>query len=149
MKKIRAALISKLTSLVGATPIAWPNKEFDPTTVSTASGIWLQCAFVPASDYGVTLGDAGADEVTGFFQVTINAPANKGDISTIDMIDLLRSGFKVGATLTNQDQAVRITNRDYSHGGQTTTNEYSAGGASGVWFSSYVTIYWSARHPRN
>lgn len=138
MFKTRAALLTKLATLTGSTPIAYPNKPFTPTPGT----LWLKADFVPADSSAVTLGDFGDDELTGFFQVAIMSPSGDGDVTGVKLIDTLAAGFKNGSHLVYQDRVVRISHSQNNAGSEVSID-------ASVWYPLYLTIYWSARKQRS
>lgn len=137
MFKTRAALLTKLATLTGSTPIAYPNKPFTPTP----GVLWLKADFVPADNSPATLGTTGDDEITGFFQVGIYAPANSGDVTSVNWLDTLQAGFKNGSVISYQGRNVRITHSQHNAGNEVTID-------TSVWYPTYLTVYFSARKQR-
>jgi hypothetical protein len=138
MKKTKSALMTKLLSLTGVTPIAYPNRVFAPPDGAT----WIKVDFIPADSNPVTLGEAGDDELTGFFQVAIMSPAGSGDGSGIELSDTISAGFKNGSHLIYQDRVVRISHSQNNPGNEVKVD-------TSVWYPNYLTVYWSARRKRN
>ncbi len=144
MNKTRIALLNKAISLAGSYRIAYPNTGFEPVQGET----YLKFDFVPADDSPVTLGSTGEDELTGFYQVSIMAPAGSGDGDSIALLDTFRQGFKKGVNLQYEDRSVRITSATFNQGMNAgSRNDVSVD--ESIWYPTYITIYWAARLARN
>lgn len=138
MFKTRAALLTKLATLTGSTPIAYPNKPFTPTP----GILWLKADFVPADNSPVTLGYTG--DIAGI-RWCVNADLKEtGDfvVASVNWLDTLQAGFKNGSVISYQGRNVRITHSQPNTGNEVTID-------TSVWYPTYLTIYFSARKPRS
>ncbi|UPT52971.1 hypothetical protein [Hafnia phage yong3] len=127
-------------------PIAWKNKKFVPDQKK----VWLKVMLAPTSESMVTLGDSGHNELPGFYQVAIFSPLNTGTQKQSEILDSLRKTFKLGTRFVcPEDYTLRITGFDFSQGGQMSLNDFTRGGVEENWDANFITIYWSAREPRN
>lgn len=126
-------------------PIAWKNIKFIPTQEQ----MWLKAIFIPASDYSITLGPTGYNELVGMYQINVMSPLDSGSQKALGVIARLRNLFYVGKQFSvTTGYMLRIRERSYSSGGQTTMNDFGQGGVDGIWDTNFITVYWSAREPR-
>lgn len=126
--------------------IAWKNKKYVPK----ADEVWLKAINAPSSTFAVTLGDAGSNEMPGFYQVGIYSPLNDGTPKQNQILDLVRKKFKLGSRIPcPDDHSLRIVSLDFSQGGQTSLGDFTRGGVEDNWDVNFITIYWTAREPRN
>ncbi|MEG0322887.1 MAG: phage tail terminator-like protein [Raoultibacter sp.] len=143
---ITDAINSQLNKAISGIPIAWPNLTYEPTVGEA----WCKAMVVPTSEYGVTCGDTGENNITGMLQVQINTAINTGITESNRIKALIANSFRLGLHLpAPEDCHLRITGQDYSSGGQTSLNDFTKGGTENDWSVDFITIYWSARKPRN
>lgn len=103
---IRGALVSRLKTLPGLpSGVVWDNVPFTPTLGSA----YYRVALLPAEPSQAALGDDGANEQTGIFQVSLCFPAGTGTKALQGAIDALCSHFKRGTQLVYNTQEVRVT----------------------------------------
>lgn len=60
--------------------IAWPNRNFDPAR----RGLWASVFYVPNIPEGVTVGQRGQNQITGFLQIDLNAALDAGESVLLD-----------------------------------------------------------------
>lgn len=123
----------------------WPNNKFSPQNLEA----WVKIVNVPTSEYPVTMGIDGDNECVGFLQLSVYAKAGTGSKTASKIIDDINKLFKIPYKLnTPPGSILRLTNKGFSQGGQTSLADTSAGGIEGLWDSNYITVYWLARGPR-
>lgn len=90
LANVNAGLINKLVTAfpLWTTRIAWENMTFIPTNEP-----WMAYFFMPASEQQATLGPDGFDQSDGISQVDLNYPLLKGEQSSRETIELLRTCF--------------------------------------------------------
>jgi hypothetical protein len=98
---IQAALLTRLGTLSGSTPIAYPNIEYEPSFGTE----YLNAQFLPAGTNQVTLGATGKDENVGIFQIDVVSPTGDGRSIKSDSI---ADHFARGSTFTYNGISVRI-----------------------------------------
>lgn len=139
MEKIDSALISAYQALAlkhsdgSDIGTAYPNMHFDPL-----DALWIAVVNVPVTDDAVTLGDMGADEITGYFQIAISAPIESGTSEIARLRGLIREGMKIGFGVTYQGQTVTYIHRRFP--------PIMPNGAYAV---GVIQIYWRARTNRS
>ena len=97
---INAALDSRLNSMPGLPPVAWPNVEFCPTPGT----MWVRPTILPGGTSGAT---TMTDEHIGIYRVDVFSPAGTGKGSAIVMADSIADFFKPMTELTFNGRAVR------------------------------------------
>tara|TARA_R110000803_G_scaffold37766_3_gene81487 strand:- start:52 stop:459 length:408 start_codon:yes stop_codon:yes gene_type:complete len=98
---IQAALDTRLASIAGSPPIAWPNIEYEPTGGTT----YLRPAFLPAETLQSGLGSEGLDETNGIYQIDVVYKVGSGRSSLVDSV---ADHFKRGTVATYNGVNVRI-----------------------------------------
>jgi len=128
------------------TPIAWKNRKFTPPD----RGCFVRAIMIPTDDRAVTLGDIGHNQLNGMYTVQIYSELNAGTKDQNVILTTLKREFNIGRYIpTPVDYTLKITSRDYSTGGQTSLNDFGKGGVEDNWDVNFITVYWSAREPRN
>lgn len=102
---IGAALDTHMGTMTSVPPIAWENKEFNPT----GKTLYIRPTHLPGETVPETLGEAnGRDLNVGIYQVDIFAEAGKGKKDAINMADTIATRFKHGTKLTYNGVTVQI-----------------------------------------
>lgn len=122
---IEAALNTKLNTLAGHPPIAWPNMRFEPTNNET----YLRPTLLPAQTELNTI--AGQQLHKGIYQVDVCVPLKTGIASLTSWLDAIDSLFARGTTLTANSNSVLIQNV-----GMGRTERQDA------WYVGYIEIYY-------
>lgn len=126
---IDSALIQSFEAGTFGLPIASENRKYDPSPNTP----WAELFVVPNIPSVDTLGDGGADIVTGFMQVNLNFPAEKGAGEAKQKATDIRNHFKAGTRITYNDQQVEIINA-----GRGLARNVNS------WYQVIVTIQWRA-----
>lgn len=117
LEKIQQALLNSAKTLFegwtgGALPVCWEN-----TTFTAPEGKpWAAVFFIPADVKISTLGESGADEHNGIFQIDINYPANAGESDMRAAIERVRACFRTRGRITYMGQTVSILSNACSGG---------------------------------
>ncbi len=108
LKLTQAALDTRLNSLAGSTPIAWPNIKFNPTLGT----MFLRPTFLPGRTTRLLINDTIQYNV-GIYQIDVFAAQNKGMSSALDKMDAISDHFKAIQTLTagNINVLIRAINQ--------------------------------------
>lgn len=96
------ALVQAVSRVPGMIPFSTPFLKFTPPT-GGAPYADLSIVWNPPEPF--TLGDDGEDMLTGFLQITLNYPLDKGIFAPSRLCDLLRKHFKAGSRLSYTDLA--------------------------------------------
>jgi len=134
LAKVQKALLSPIkTAFAGwGERVAWENVHRGAGTEP-----WMSVSFMPADERTVTLGAGGKDRNEGLLQVTLFYPAGKGEGTSRETIEQLRTCFST-RRLQYEGQDVLILGR------------YRGSGRSGDdWYQIPFTIRWQADIPRN
>lgn len=127
------------------TQIALKNVTFDPSPFT----LWLKVIHTPASEYPITLGDAGDNECVGFVQFGVYGALGTGTVETKEVLGRVNKAFNVPKHLQAPDGCLlRLERKDFSQGGQTSISDFTRGGTEKAWDANYITVYWLAREPR-
>lgn len=94
---IEAALNTRLATLSGSPPVAWPNVHYQPSENTT----FLRPTLLPAAAVLDTL--AGIEEHKGIYQVDVFVPVEKGVNALNTLLDSIQNLFKANKTLTATD----------------------------------------------
>ena len=102
---ISAALDDRLNGMAGLPAVAWPNREFNPTT----GALYLR----PTMILGDTVGGSSSgatikDMYSGIYQVDIFAPSGQGKSEAAQMADAVADRFKRDTQLTYNGRTVSI-----------------------------------------
>lgn len=136
MKDISTALRTRMQEAAESLslPVAWPLEEFTPP-----DGDWLEFVFRAASDYPLSQGPGGLNNIVGFIRITVHCKQREGVSSdALFYGDSLRAFFTTGATLTCNETRVTLKNRDY--------NGPLPVAGHVVWI---LTVYWSSCEQRS
>lgn len=98
---IEAALASRLNTMTGLPPVAWPNIEYS----RTKGTLYLHPVLIPNSTEQASLSDSGKDFAMGIYQIGVMIPAGKGR-STIP--DQIADHFKRGTFCVYNGISVRV-----------------------------------------
>lgn len=109
---IKAALVKAYVTGAFGLPTAYENKDLKPDNTQP----WASVLVVPNQPEVVTLSDHGQDEHTGFMQINLNYPLNKGDGAILQKADAIRAFFKAGKAFHHSNQQVVIRNCGRSQG---------------------------------
>jgi hypothetical protein len=105
---LRQAMETHLYNLDNTFPTEYENVSFTPT-----SGVPYQSVnvlFSQPNDYTLAMGDKYIEQ--GIFQITLKYPSNRGATTVEDKAYAVRSHFKKGTILTNNDNdtiVIKIT----------------------------------------
>lgn len=142
---LKSMVVAAVPDLAEEDRIYWKNWTFTPDPTKP----WIKPVFIPAEEYGVTLGDNGDNETNGFFQINIYSPINIGDELSQELCRRLNAAFKIPQRIPAPEGCMlRLTNKGFSTGGQTSVNDFGKGGADDNWDVNFITVYWLAREPR-
>lgn len=100
-----AALDEQLNIMTGVPPVAWENKEYEPTKDT----LYLKPMILPGTVEPAGLGDTAQDDNIGIYQVTVFGSTGDGKNETVVMADNVADQFNRGINLTYNSQTVRIT----------------------------------------
>lgn len=100
------ALVAAVKAVPGMIPFSTPALKFTPPV----SGPYADLAIVWNTPETFTLGDEGEDMLTGFLQLTLQYPPDKGIFEPSRMSDVLRESFKAGRRKVYEGQEVIIKN---------------------------------------
>ncbi len=103
---IGAALDSRLNTLAGSAPIAWPNRAYTPIQGT----LFLQPDNLPGPVRQAGLGNSGYDVHNGVYQVRIYGDAGKGPGEVEAKADAVADHFARGTDLTYNGVDVRLGN---------------------------------------
>lgn len=143
---LKSLVVTALPDLAEEDRIYWKNWEFTPPQ----DKVWVKPIFIPAEEAAITLGDNGDNETNGFFQITIYAPINTGETEANEICKRLNTAFAIPKRLPAPEGCMlRLTNKGFSTGGQTSVNDFGKGGAEENWDVNFITVYWLAREPRS
>lgn len=132
LKKINAALVSAYQAVGLNLPTAYELRDFTPP----ASSMWASVYNAPAARSVHSLGSGGTDNITGFFQISVYIPENRGTAEILGALDKIHEYFKPGRRFTYQGQEVRIRRLSL------TPAQRVADSASS---RANVTIYWDSQ----
>ena len=136
LKNINAALLLAYQGIRDPDlPTAYEAKDFTPP----ASAPWARVLNVPADKYVQSLGDAGEDNVTGFFQIDYFVPENDGTGRLLGYADATISYFSNGRRFYYAGQEVKVRRTSLS---QIRRDDASAS------FRITLSIYWDAPSSR-
>lgn len=136
LSKVNSALVQAFlaTGLFAQSKVQFENVLFTPPTGEP----WAAVYFVPNTPEVSTLGEEGTDEATGFLQIDLNFPNNKGTAACNEAVDTLRNTFTAGKRFVYLGQELAILNCGRSQGRN----------ANGLYTVS-VTVSFLAQLPRN
>ena len=137
VNKVNAALVAAYKTVVPELPTHYENQ----TAPKTDNVMWAKVFNRPASNDPATMGDAGEDNLTGFFQINIYEPQSpaKGVKALNDKASAFVNLFKAGRRFVYQGQEVVIRRAVPS----------GIGSAEGLADNVItVTVYWYSRFPR-
>lgn len=97
---IQAALDTRLSTLSGGNPIAWPNIEYKPTGAT-----YLRPSFLPAETLQSGLGGDGLDETNGIYQIDVVYKVGSGRTTLVDSV---ADHFKRGTVAAYNGVNVRV-----------------------------------------
>lgn len=117
-------------------PMGYPNAILSPT--ERGDGLWLQLHNVRGLSQPVTLGQHGEDNHTGFLQIDISFPENKGTYEVLQKADKYASYFTAGKDLVYNAQNVKVLSTSLS-------NERYVGG----YYRISLTVNYYSRTQRN
>lgn len=103
-KAMIAAVKARLEAVVPAPAVSWPNKVFN----APADTLWCGVHWMPGDRVPITLGIGGEDEFSGFVQVDVNLPQDKGDMASENILQSLEDWFVSGRKLDYDGQVVMI-----------------------------------------
>lgn len=125
--------------------MAWKNLTFDPA----GRNVWLKIINAPVTEDAITLGPTGHKELRGFLQIGIYTAITEGTVESEIAYNRVNEIFDTPQWLSAPtDCVLRLTNKGFSQGGQTSIADFTRGGTEGVWDANYLTIYWLAREPK-
>jgi len=101
---ISAALDDQLNDMTSLPPVAWENKEYEPTKDT----LYLKPTILPGTVEATGLGATAQDESIGIYQVTVFGATGDGKNETVVMADKVADQFKRGTYLTYNSRTVRI-----------------------------------------
>lgn len=131
--KTRAALTQAWVDGNFSLDTAYENKKFDKPAALPWAEFWV----VFDSTNSVTLGTHGENETTGFVQVDLYYPLDKGSGDITTKADAICEYFQLGRSFSYQGQYVTIQKIDYS-----------PARPDGGRHRLTLTIYFYARHTR-
>jgi hypothetical protein len=111
LTKSRKALVTALRSIPdvatahAAKQVAMDNFHFTPPTGTR----WYEVHWAPNIPVAVECGDNGEDEATGFLQVDVVVPLNKGLTQAEALVGAILTKFKTGSKFTYEGQSVMVT----------------------------------------
>lgn len=103
--QVYQAILAAVKAVPGMVPMSVPAKPFDSPADGSAYANFTHHPNVPET---FTLGNSGEDQQTGFSQVLLRYPPDKGIFDASRLGDVLRSNFKAGQRLIYEDQVVVI-----------------------------------------
>lgn len=106
--------------------VAFPNKSFKQPADNKWFNLWFKCN----EPNSVGLGEEAQNEYTGFFQIDICTPLNKGEDEPNAKYGYIASLFKRGTTFDDV-----IVDKVYRSGIEVEGNHYK----------TIVTVLWTAR----
>jgi hypothetical protein len=130
-KNIYSALRTALNDSGIGIDIAWPNTSYDPTCGTPYCSTFL----LPGEPDAAELGTRKTENVLGVFQIDLYFPVERGDGAMLDAVDLLKSTYGRGDSLSYGDSCVRIL------------SAYPSGSPSvyeNAWFKQVFNVSWSA-----
>jgi hypothetical protein len=134
--EVEQAFRESLTTIgLPADKVAMPNREFKPPADAS---LWYAVSFLPAARDPLTLGEGGEDEYVGLMQVDVSVPQG--------------SGMKAAMEAAVEFTALYVAGTDVEYNGQVAKvrkSEISQPRQDGVRLVVSVSVYWSARIPRN
>lgn len=133
--KIRSAL---MTGLVASGAFATNRIVPDNLPFATDGAVWCRFIFPGADSTVGSLGPGGVDNVSGFVQLDINCPMDKGDAPCLALADTLKTYFTAQRILTYD--SVRLNVRDVS---------LSSGRIVDGHYRRSVTVYWFTQIARS
>lgn len=111
---IEKALIAGYQAVGTLVPTGYPG--FELTDSDKPDGLWCNIHNVRTISEPVTLGDAGEDNHSGFMQIDINYPVNRGAGEVLIKADELASAFPSGTVLSYNSQNVIVASTTLSPG---------------------------------
>ena len=103
----KVALGTRLSTMVGAPPIAWEGMNYEPDEATQ----YIRPTNVFGDSRQLTLGDAdnGKDEMIGIYILDIFSPSGRGSKVSLQMADKIADRFRRGTMLTSNGVEVEIT----------------------------------------
>lgn len=131
---IDAALVQAYLAVGLGLPTAYENKDFAPPSAN-----WASVSNHPAGKNPVTLGDGGEDNTSGYFQIDLHTPENKGRTALLGLADTVLGYFFSGQRFQSNGQVVTIRRSSLSpiHKDDQTAS-----------FVLSVSVYWDSRSNR-
>lgn len=99
---ISNALDSRLNTMAGLPPVAWPNTEYTPTE----GVLYLRANNLPND--ASTIDQGYTEQHGGIYQVDVIAPLDKGRLSAETMADNIADHFSSSRLLTSGSVSVHI-----------------------------------------
>jgi hypothetical protein len=103
---LRSALIQSWIDGGFGLNTAYPNRKFDPV----AGTPWAAVFILPNQPEVATLGDSGADQHDGVFQISLFYPPNQGDHDIMAKADAIARHYKAGNRFSYDDQSLLVRN---------------------------------------
>ena len=98
---LQAALDSRLATLSGGYPIAWPNVVYEPQAGVT----YLRVSIIPGDTLQASLGSIGKDVTECIYQIDVVTQRGTGRTAITDSI---ADHFKRGSVLTYNSTKLRV-----------------------------------------
>ena len=134
LSKINSALIKSVVDGAFGLDIAYENQEHTPATGTP----YMEVYIIRNQPQPTSLGRAGLDLHTGFMQINLNYPANKGSGTALAKADEIRAIYVAGYKYEFEGQQVTV----FSCGA-------SQGRNNNGWYTLILTIEWQARTQRS
>lgn len=131
LSEIHNALETKLASLTGTTPIAWPNHEYSPD----ANIMFLRANHIPVDPIPVGVADNSSVLRYGILQVDVFAPKGNGPGAALAKVDALSALFAKGTEMLTATDGFKIRVRHVAVEVGTTVDSH---------YAVPVLIYYSA-----
>jgi len=103
---LRSALIQSWVDGGFELDTAYPNRKFDPV----AGTPWAAVFILPNQPEVATLGDSGADQHDGVFQISLFYPPNQGDHDIMAKADAIAAHYKAGKRFSYDGQSLLVRN---------------------------------------
>jgi hypothetical protein len=97
--EIQTALDSRLASLAGLPPVAWPNTKYEPAEGTS----WIRPSNLPSDASAVGMENTSTVRTLGFYQIDIFTPADGGPAAALTLADQIAGHFPKGLQLTSGD----------------------------------------------
>ena len=131
---VRQQLIEAFQAVDLGWPVRWENVAFQ----EPENDYWCAVGFWPSEPEVVTLGNEGQEEMQGWLQVDLNAPANNGESVLLEAYDKLRAMFTPGISFLDSGVTTTILSCGRSPGRRVDEN-----------YRISVTIRFRARYNKN